>query len=207
MARHVEQLWVKELFVENKFEMLKPVWRGIRMPLSGMGRAGANDPAWTQVGATALYVPGFAATGTDELFFFASVGHMTKPGTEYRDTYDENDQVTNEMKCYLNWAPSSTNTGNVEWTVDKVIYIDEDSEPQTAQEKTVVAANGTATKRQSTLISTCDMSSFTIHTLVGFRVGRDNGVNDTFTGTALGFYVEQKMPISRLGTENIEGDA
>ena len=205
MARHMEQLYVQELYVERKFELLKPQWNDQLHEMGGMSRAGNNDPAWTQIDSTGVLVPGFAATGTDELFFGIQVKHDVATGSLYTDTYDEKDQVTQTGRIHIHWMPNSTNTGNVVWKLT-VVRCDRAGTYDATDYEVTVAANGTAWREQITDLQHIDISNDVESQVYACRIARENPAEDTFTGIALGLYVDTHFPIFRLGSENEYGD-
>jgi len=208
IAKH-QKLVVKELYAE-KFELLRPVWDDYVVPLGLAGRRGNSDPTWTQLGASALYLPGFSASQDNEVFFSIQMPHMAAQGGKFNGRFDQ-DELENKMDIHVHWMPSTTNTGNCLWQIDHWVSVRgtaySDDDVVTTQK--LVAASGVITETITEIVEipTSLPTNWPDSTCIVCRLSRQGtDVTDTFTGVALGISVDCHMLRYRLGSQDEYGD-
>ncbi len=202
-----EELYVGELYVENVLEMLKPQWDDVVTPLALAGRLGNTDPNWTQLGSTGIYVPGFSASASNEVFFAIQLPHAAKVGDKFKGYYDPEGLTANEVRLHIHWAPSTNNTGNCRWEITYVIHNVGEATTAAVTEAVDVAANGVPEQEQINGLVAIDASTLRESSVLSCRLRRlGSHANDTFTGVALGLSVDAHVPIYRFGSEAEYGD-
>ena len=205
MAREVtgknQRLYVGDLYAET-FQLLRPVWDDVVASAQMAGRRGNTDPAWTQLGSSGLYLPGFSASASNEIFFSFQVPHGNAHGIEFNNSFDRQGYAANEMRLYIHWIPSTTNTGNCLWKLEYWVsnrdtaYADDD----VATTSAIDAASGTVTE-QVTYLSAIPATGFKDSTCVVCRLYRDGGdITDTFTGVALAVSISAHIQIYKIGS-------
>lgn len=136
------------------------------------------NPTGLRVGATA---PTFAALtgGIYAYRFDASKGESIHGTFEVAHDYK---QYT-PMEFHIHWSPTTTNTGNIVWGIEySVADIGVVLTPATTVSISPLAAPGVVDKHVLTDITT--IPGTRIGAVVAYRLFRQNGGTDTFTGNA-----------------------
>lgn len=187
----------------GKVDIHKDAWSDMFGTFTSAKLTGSNQPTWTKIkddgsGSTGVYGYAFSPTLLNELWVDFHLNHDYKVGTAFYP--------------HIHWAPTNTDTGTVRWGIEwsyahrtghtgggptafgttTITYI-EQAAPGVVNQHMVaeVAAPGiTLTAAEPDMV-------------ILARVFRDAAhVNDTFTGSALGFFLDAHYQIDRHGTLN-----
>lgn len=89
------------------------------------------------------------------------------------------------IDLHVHWSPSTTNTGNVQWSIEYSIASKDEAFPTSATVSAVQSGSGVVGVHQALTIATIPGTNRKISDVICFRVYRDgNAVPDTFTGNA-----------------------
>lgn len=108
-----------------------------------------------------------------------------------------------DLKPHIHWAPTSTNTGTVDWCLEYSIAEEGAAFQTTATLCQEQAGSGAAKQHQYVALGTIDGS--TIDTLSAIIIGRvfrdaDDGTNDTYTGDAAGLELDFHYQLDTVGS-------
>lgn len=145
------------------------VYKDLIMPAANL-RPGNTPPTWAAF-VDSIYGYRFDAGVADELHGAVELQHDYKEGTD--------------LVLHLHWSPTTTNTGNIVWGYAYTIADNGSAIPsQSAGTATPTAAPGIINQHIRQNIVTISGSGLKIGAILAFRVYRQNGGTDTFTGNA-----------------------
>lgn len=150
-------------------ELQNPVWNDIiTSPLNL--RPGITPPTFA-VFMNGIYGMRFGAGTGDELHGTIEIPHDYKEGTD--------------LIPHVHWSPTTTNTGNIVWGLEYTFATDGAVFPGSTIITTVPeAASGTVNNLEKVDFPTISGATMKIGDIVAFRIYRQNGGTDTFTGDA-----------------------
>lgn len=145
------------------------LYNDLIMPASNL-RPGNTPPVWAaSIGG--IYGYRFDAGVADELHGSAEIQHDYKEGTD--------------LSFHVHWTPTTTNTGDIVWGVEYSIANVGDAFPAPTTVTSVpVAASGVVGKHAITNIVNIPGTGLKIGAVVRYRLFRQAGGTDTFTGNA-----------------------
>jgi hypothetical protein len=203
-----QKLTVKDFECET-FKLLKSVWNDYMVDLTSAGRRGNTDPAWTQLGSSGLYLPGFSAAADNEVFFDIQAPHGQAHGPQYNADYDRNSQLDDHLGVHVHWMPSTALAGNIVleltyWVSKRgTAYSDDD----VVTVETVVAAPGAITEGITQIgeIPGDDIVDSSVIVCRFRRLGTDT--LDTYAGLFLGMSADTHILFDGFGSSNEFGDS
>jgi hypothetical protein len=152
-----------------KFNGAATVWNDIIMPAANL-RPGSSAPTFSVI-RDGLFGYRFDAGTARELHGAAEIPHDYKEGSD--------------LVVHVHWEPTTTNTGDIVWGFEYSIADPHATFPaSTTATMTPAAASGTIGEHELNNIVTIDGTGITIGAIIIFRVYRQNGGTDTFTGNA-----------------------
>lgn len=106
-----------------------------------------------------------------------------------------------DLTAFVEWAPSTTNTGDAVWRVTYDFASDSELWGSSTVSLTV-AANGTASARQTSTLGDIDGAALSKGMTGLFKLSRIGGdAADTFTGSAYGISLGLKFRVQGVGHE------
>lgn len=152
-----------------KFNGDARVWKDLIMPAGNL-RPGATPPAFAAF-LGGIYAPRFDAGTRDEVHGSVELQHDYKEGAD--------------LLFHVHWSPTTTNTGNIVWGVEYTVANLGTTFPAAlVVPGTPVAASGVVNRHQLNNVITIPGAGLKIGAVVVFRLYRQNGGTDTFTGNA-----------------------
>jgi hypothetical protein len=159
--------------------------------------SGANDPAWSQIGATAFWAFTFPGSGALRQFWHSThIQHDYDPGTK--------------IYPHIHWYPATTGTGNVVWNVSWTAAKGHNqgamnfAAPTTFQ--MIQAAPAIQYQHMITECSDAQAISVTGNepdTVIKMRIWRDpNDALDTYTGDVYVDFFDVHYQTDRFATPN-----
>jgi hypothetical protein len=133
-------------------------------------RPGSTPPAFAAF-LGGIYTFRFDAGSADEVHGAVELQHDYREGSN--------------LVFHVHWSPSTTNTGNIVWGVEYTVQNPNGvfAAPTTVA-MTPAAASGTVARHQLNNIVTITGTGLKIGAILAFRLYRQNGGTDTFTGNA-----------------------
>jgi hypothetical protein len=164
-------------------------WKDLILPAANL-RPGPVSPVYADF-LGGIYAPRFDAGGAvEELYGSFEMQH---------DYFEGSD-----LYFHLHWTPTTTNTGNIVWGVSYTVAKPFTVFPApTTVLGTPTAAPGVVSQHQLQNIAIIPGAGLTIGTVVAFRVFRQSGGTDTFTGNAFLHSVGVHYSADSLGSKGI----
>jgi len=163
-------------------------WSDLIVPATNL-RPGGTPPAFAAFN-NGIWGFRFDAGSSDELHGAVELQHDYKEGTD--------------LYFHVHWSPTTTNTGNIVWGCEySVAKIGNTFPASTSQSGTPTAAPGVINRHAIYSIVTISGAGLTIGSIVTFRVFRQNGGTDTFTGNAFLHSVGIHYQSDTLGSRSI----
>lgn len=163
-------------------------WKDLILPAVNL-RPGSTPPAF------AIFMGGIYASRFD-----AGISDMLYGSFELQHDYFEG----SDLYFHVHWSPTTTNAGNIVWGVEYTI-----ASPFTVFPATVTVlgtptpAPGVVNRHQLQNIAVIPGTGQVIGSIVAFRVFRQNGGTDTFTGNAFLHSVGVHYSADTLGSRSI----
>jgi hypothetical protein len=152
-----------------KFNGDATVWKDLITSASNL-RSGGSPPTFAQF-LNGVYGYRFDAGTADELHGSFELQHDYKEGTD--------------LDFHVHWSPTTTNNGNVVWGVEYTVQNIAGVFPATTTvTMTPTAAGGVANAHKLHDIAIITGTGLKIGAVIVYRVFRQNGGTDTFTGNA-----------------------
>lgn len=189
----------------KKPELLEDGWRDMIMPFTASEKGVLNAPTFKQAAddagggssgtTTGVWTYAFSATAEEELFMNFHVDHDYKVGTAFYP--------------HVHWMGDNTDTGVVRWGIEWAYAIRNDTTPVSISATTTTyleqAATGTAYQHIVTEIADPGIviPGASVDMIIMARVFRDaTHANDTYTGEALGLFLDAHYQVDRYATPN-----
>ncbi len=131
---------------------------------------GALDPPTSAIVVGGIYGWRFDAAKAADLQGSFEIQHDYKEGTD--------------IDFHVHWSPTTTNTGNIVWGIEYSIAVLGATFPATTTITKLIAAPGVVNRHILTDVAKISGTGLKIGTVAIFRVYRQNGGTDTFTGNA-----------------------
>lgn len=145
------------------------LYRDLILPATNL-RPGNTAPAFAAA-TNGIYGFRFDANTGDELHGSVELQHDYKEGTD--------------LQFHVHWTPTTTNTGDIVWNVEYSVANVGDAFPASAIGSSgPLPASGVIGKHAIASVVTIPGAGLKIGAIVRFRVYRQNGGTDTFTGNA-----------------------
>lgn len=153
-----------------KFNGDATVWNDIIIPGAGL-RQGGSAPAFA-VFIGGIFEYRFDAGQANEVHGSFEIQHDYKEGTA--------------LDFHVHWSPSTTNAGNIVWGVEYVVSNIGSAFAATAETVSMTPAAAPGVLRRHVLSDVAQVpgTGLKIGAIVAFRLFRQNGGTDTFTGNA-----------------------
>lgn len=163
-------------------------WKDLIMPASNL-RPGATAPTYV------AFIGGIFGARFD-----AGVSNMVYGSFELQHDYDEG----TDLYFHVHWSPTTTNTGNIVWGVEYTAANGNEVFPSsTTVLGTPTAAPGVINRHQLQNIAIIPGLGLRIGTNVAFRLFRQAGGTDTFTGNAFLHTVGVHYAADTLGSREL----
>lgn len=144
-------------------------WNDFLLPASNL-RTGATPPTFALIRG-GIYGYRFDAASPDEMHGALEIMHDYKEGTD--------------LFVHVHWEPTTTNTGNIVWGFEYSVANPGTTFPATTTATmTPAAAPGIIGRHVLSNVVQIVGTGLTIGAILQFRVFRQNGGTDTFTGNA-----------------------
>jgi hypothetical protein len=171
-----------------KFNGDAEVWDDIIISASNL-RPGNTPPVYAAFQG-GIFGARFDAGVADEVYGSFEIPHDYKEG--------------GDLYFHVHWSPTTTNTGNIVWgieyTVGNMGAVFSTNDTKTG---TPTAAPGTVGKHEIKNIYIIPGESIKIGAIIAFRLFRQNGGTDTFTGNAFLHSVGIHYQIDTIGSREI----
>lgn len=183
----------------EKPELLADGWRDMIMPFTASSVGSLADPTFLKVtdngaGSQGVYGYSFSATVEEELFMNFHIDHDYKLGSAFYP--------------HIHWMPNSTNTGTVRWGIEWTA-VARTATPSVMGNTTITyieeAAPGTALSHMVSEVADPGITITGADTdmIIMARIFRDaTHANDTFTGEAIGLFLDAHYQVDRYATPN-----
>ena len=163
-------------------------YKDLIIPASNL-RPGATPPTYAAF-LGGIYAPRFDSGSSN----------MVYGSFELQHDYDEG----SALYFHVHWSPTTTNTGNIVWGVEYTIAKANAVFPSpTTTTGTPTAAPGVVDRHSLLNIAVFPGFGLTIGTVIAFRLFRQNGGTDTFTGNAFLHSVGVHYAADTLGSRQI----
>jgi len=171
-----------------KFNGDATVYKDLIMPATNL-RTGTTPPTFAAF-LNGVYGLRFDAGAADELHGAVELQHDYKEGSD--------------LVVHVHWSPTTTNTGNIVWGFEYTVANPASTFPATTNTTgTPTAAPGVVSRHVLQNVLTISGVGLKIGAIVAFRIYRQNGGTDTFTGNAFLHSVGIHYECDTIGSRGI----